>query len=108
MLPLCRDHFKAVHRPLQCERCYASFGDLKELRAHRQSVGCEREPDDMKERIDDSQMDEIEQLLRVRRGLSSREKEQHDTENWFSIRAILFPDTAKPDHPCRWPVTVAG
>lgn len=97
-----REHFKTAHRTPQCERCYSFFKDLSELTSHRQAGSCPRNPDELKEGIDDSQMEKIEDLLKVKkRGMSDSDKRQHDIDIWFAIWEVLLPGLDRPAHPCK-------
>ena len=54
-----------------------------------------------KEGIDDEQWANIEDLLKVKRGLRAPEKMQHDIDKWFGIWELLFPNVPPPSNPCR-------
>ena len=99
-----RDHLKNAHRPPQCERCYEIFQSRDELHTHRRAGSCEQNCDLLKEGIDDSQFEKIENLLRARGGMrtnSLAKRMQLDYDNWFAIWRILFPYVDEPPDPCK-------
>jgi hypothetical protein len=64
-------------------------------------------PSELKEGIDDSQWEMIENALKVSRtGLlktkTSRTQSQQDIDKWFAIWKIIFPGSPEPSNPCRY------
>jgi hypothetical protein len=93
-----RYHFGTAHRPPQCNRCYRLFQNRNGLKEHNQApVACSNGLPSLKEGIDDGQWEEIEIVLKSKKG----EKHINDVSRWYSIWGILFPGVKEPSNPCR-------
>ena len=100
--PIYRDHFKR-HKSRQCDRCYRSFEEIDDLMAHRRHEPCSPRSPSLKEGIDDSQQEKLDNLLKTKRGMSYSQKVDLEMEKWFDAWRILFPeDKELPSNPCTW------
>jgi hypothetical protein len=69
--------------------------------AHAQHEQCSPRSPSLKEGIDDDQQEEIDEIFKNRRGISSSEKVRLQVEKWFDAWRFLFPGVKEPSHPCK-------
>ncbi len=102
MLTLFREHLKSHHKPAQCQRCHRIFEDVTQLTEHYQRAEiCVQNGIELKEGIDDCQLQRIEVLLKKSKKEPTRQIED-EVEKWFEIWEAVFPNTPRPPNSCEF------
>jgi len=63
---------------------------------HGQNEQCSPRSPSLKEGINDDQQEEIDEIFKTKRGISSSEKAKLQIEKWFDAWRILFPGVKEP------------
>jgi hypothetical protein len=92
-----------VHRPRQCGCCYEIFETDNELKEHTDLINCDPGPPELKEGINLEEWEVIEEFLKIKKGKNSTGKSRMevDSDNWYKISGLLFPDDDPPSNPCK-------